>query len=98
VGKTAHPEVLGIHVQLVAVQLGQLGEGVLDVVQVLHGFPEGGEHFLSMGADHGVAKNGGGTGEVPKGCKEPLGPGVDNQQPAERRRDTSRHTDTLMLL
>uniref|UniRef100_A0A663ETK4 Uncharacterized protein n=1 Tax=Aquila chrysaetos chrysaetos TaxID=223781 RepID=A0A663ETK4_AQUCH len=76
---TAHPEVLGVDVQLVAVQLGQLGEGVLDVVQVLDGFPEGGEHFLAMGADHGVANDGGGAGEVPEGSKEPLGPGVDDQ-------------------
>uniref|UniRef100_A0A8C0B2D9 Uncharacterized protein n=1 Tax=Buteo japonicus TaxID=224669 RepID=A0A8C0B2D9_9AVES len=77
---TAHPEVLGVHVQLVAVQLGQLGEGVLDVVQVLHGFPKGGEHFLAMGTDLGVAKDGGGAGEVPEGSEEPLGPGVDDQQ------------------
>uniref|UniRef100_A0A669QFB3 Uncharacterized protein n=1 Tax=Phasianus colchicus TaxID=9054 RepID=A0A669QFB3_PHACC len=81
----AHPEVLGVHVQLVTVQLGQLGEGVLDVVQVLHSIPEGGEHFLAMGTDHGVAKDGGGAGEVPKGRKEPLGPGVDNQQPVGNR-------------
>uniref|UniRef100_A0A8C9LA88 Uncharacterized protein n=1 Tax=Pavo cristatus TaxID=9049 RepID=A0A8C9LA88_PAVCR len=78
---TAHPEVLGVHMQLVTVQLGQLGEGVLDVVQVLHSIPKGGEHFLAMGADHGVAQDGGGAGEVSKGGKEPLGPGVDNQQP-----------------
>uniref|UniRef100_A0A8C0F8K8 Uncharacterized protein n=1 Tax=Bubo bubo TaxID=30461 RepID=A0A8C0F8K8_BUBBB len=88
-GNTAHPEVLGVHVQLVAVQLGQLGEGVLDVVQVLDGFPEGGEHFLAMGADHGVARDGGGAGEVPEGREEPLGPGVDDQQPGERQRDTT---------
>uniref|UniRef100_A0A8B9C5W1 Uncharacterized protein n=1 Tax=Anser brachyrhynchus TaxID=132585 RepID=A0A8B9C5W1_9AVES len=75
----AHPEVLGVHVQLVTVQLGQLGKGVLDVVQVLHGISEGGEHFLAMGTDHGVAKDGGGAGQVPKGREEPLGPGVDDQ-------------------
>uniref|UniRef100_A0A8C2T100 Uncharacterized protein n=1 Tax=Coturnix japonica TaxID=93934 RepID=A0A8C2T100_COTJA len=86
-----HPEVLGVHMQLVTVQLGQLGEGVLDVVQVLHGIPKGGEHFLAMGADHGVASDGGGTGQVPKGRKEPLGPGVDDQQPAERW-NTQAHT------
>uniref|UniRef100_A0A8B9V823 Uncharacterized protein n=1 Tax=Anas zonorhyncha TaxID=75864 RepID=A0A8B9V823_9AVES len=72
---------LGVHVQLVAVQLGQLGEGVLDVVQVLHGISEGGEHFLAMGADHGVASDGSGAGQVAEGGKEPLGPGVDDQQP-----------------
>uniref|UniRef100_A0A8C4UDI2 Uncharacterized protein n=1 Tax=Falco tinnunculus TaxID=100819 RepID=A0A8C4UDI2_FALTI len=87
----AHPEVLGVHVQLVAVQLRQLGEGVLDVVQILHSIPKGGEHFLAMGTDHGVAKDGSGAGEVPEGSKEPLGPGVDNQQPGERQRDTRRH-------
>uniref|UniRef100_A0A8C8B6G2 Uncharacterized protein n=1 Tax=Otus sunia TaxID=257818 RepID=A0A8C8B6G2_9STRI len=93
----AHPEVLGVHVQLLAVQLGQLGEGRLEVFQVLDGIPEGGEHFLAVGADLGVADDGGGAGEVPKVIEEPLGPGVDDQQPGERQRDTSRHTDTLIL-
>uniref|UniRef100_G1NQ13 Uncharacterized protein n=1 Tax=Meleagris gallopavo TaxID=9103 RepID=G1NQ13_MELGA len=78
---TSHPEVLGVHVQLVAVQLRQLGVGVLDVVQVLHGFPKGAQHFLTMSTDPGVAHDGGGAGEVPKGREEPLGPGVDDQQP-----------------
>uniref|UniRef100_A0A8B9MEL5 Uncharacterized protein n=1 Tax=Accipiter nisus TaxID=211598 RepID=A0A8B9MEL5_9AVES len=91
---TAHPEVLGVHVQLLAVQLGQLGIGRLEVVQVLDGFPEGGEHFLAMGADLGVANDGSGAGEVPEVIKEPLGPGVDDQQPGERwRGDTSRDRD-----
>ena len=44
----------------------------------------GAQHFLAVGADHGVAKDGSGAGEVPKGRKEPLGPGVDDQQPVER--------------
>uniref|UniRef100_A0A8C3GFX0 Uncharacterized protein n=1 Tax=Cairina moschata TaxID=8855 RepID=A0A8C3GFX0_CAIMO len=78
---TAHPEILGVHVQLVTVKLAQLSKTLLDVVQVLHSFPEGGEHFLAMGTDHGVASDGGGAGQVPEGGEEPLGPGVDNQQP-----------------
>uniref|UniRef100_A0A8C0IEI9 Uncharacterized protein n=1 Tax=Bubo bubo TaxID=30461 RepID=A0A8C0IEI9_BUBBB len=86
---TAHPEVLGVHVQLVTVEFAQLSKTFLDVVQVLDSFPEGGEHFLAMGTDHGVASDGGGAGEVPKGSEEPLGPGVDDQQPGERWRDTS---------
>uniref|UniRef100_A0A8V0XJ44 Uncharacterized protein n=1 Tax=Gallus gallus TaxID=9031 RepID=A0A8V0XJ44_CHICK len=76
-----HPEVLGVHVQLVTVQFAQLGKALLDVVQVLYSLPKGAQHFLAVGADHGVANDGGGTGEVPKGRKEPLGPGVDDQQP-----------------
>uniref|UniRef100_A0A8C3NQV5 Uncharacterized protein n=1 Tax=Cyanoderma ruficeps TaxID=181631 RepID=A0A8C3NQV5_9PASS len=81
---TTHPEVLGVHVQLVAVQLGQLGKGVLDAVQVLDGLPEGGEHLLAMGLHLGVADDGGGAGQVPEGGEEPLCPGVDDQQPGER--------------
>jgi len=77
------PEVRGVHVQLVTVQFAQLGKALLDVVQVLYSLPKGAQHFLAVGADHGVANDGGGTGEVPKGRKEPLGPGVDDQQPAE---------------
>uniref|UniRef100_A0A8C9F9Z1 Uncharacterized protein n=1 Tax=Pavo cristatus TaxID=9049 RepID=A0A8C9F9Z1_PAVCR len=78
---TAHPEVLGVHVQLVAVQLRQPGVGVLDVVQVLHGFPKGAQHLFAMSTDLGVTNDGGGAGEVPEVIKEPLGPGVDDQQP-----------------
>uniref|UniRef100_A0A8C3IAB2 Uncharacterized protein n=1 Tax=Chrysemys picta bellii TaxID=8478 RepID=A0A8C3IAB2_CHRPI len=90
-----HPEVLGIHVQLVAMQLAQLGVGGLDVVQVLHGFPKGGQHLLAVGTDLGVARNGGGAGEVPEGREEPLGPGVDDQQPRER--ETGAETRTGLL-
>uniref|UniRef100_A0A8C3D3T2 Uncharacterized protein n=1 Tax=Corvus moneduloides TaxID=1196302 RepID=A0A8C3D3T2_CORMO len=74
---TTHPEVLGVHVQFVAVQLGQLGKGVLDIVQVLDSFPEGGEHLLAMGLHLGVANDGSGAGQVPEGGEEPLGPGLD---------------------
>uniref|UniRef100_A0A8C3T693 Uncharacterized protein n=1 Tax=Chelydra serpentina TaxID=8475 RepID=A0A8C3T693_CHESE len=59
-----HPEVLGVHMQLVAVQLAQLGVGGLDVVQVLHGLPEGGQHLLAVGPHLGVAHNGGGADAV----------------------------------
>uniref|UniRef100_A0A8B9VCY6 Uncharacterized protein n=1 Tax=Anas zonorhyncha TaxID=75864 RepID=A0A8B9VCY6_9AVES len=69
-----------------------LGVGVLDVVQVLHGFPKGTEHLPAMGTDLGVTDDGSGAGQVPKGREEPLGPGVDDQQPAERTGDTSTHT------
>uniref|UniRef100_A0A8C3M2J1 Uncharacterized protein n=1 Tax=Geospiza parvula TaxID=87175 RepID=A0A8C3M2J1_GEOPR len=81
---TAHPEVLGVHVQLVTVQLRQLGVGALEVVQVLDGLPEGGQHLLAMGTHLGVADDGRGAGQVPEVREEPLGPGVDDQQPEER--------------
>uniref|UniRef100_A0A674J8G0 Uncharacterized protein n=1 Tax=Terrapene triunguis TaxID=2587831 RepID=A0A674J8G0_9SAUR len=79
-----HLEVLRIHMQLLAVQFAQSGKGLLDVVQVLHGFPKGGQHLLAVGMDLGVVEDGFGTGEVPEGREEPLGPGVDDQQPRER--------------
>jgi len=63
---TAHPEILGVHMQLVAVKLRQLGVGRFNVIQVLHGFPKRGEHFPAMGTDPGVAGDGGGAGEVPE--------------------------------
>uniref|UniRef100_A0A8C3XUF9 Uncharacterized protein n=1 Tax=Chelydra serpentina TaxID=8475 RepID=A0A8C3XUF9_CHESE len=79
-----HLEVLGVHMQLVAVQLAQLGEGLLDVVQVLHGLPEGGQNLLAVFMDLLVVEDGAGAGEVPEGGEKPLGPGVDDQQPRER--------------
>uniref|UniRef100_A0A8C0U5R9 Uncharacterized protein n=1 Tax=Cyanistes caeruleus TaxID=156563 RepID=A0A8C0U5R9_CYACU len=84
--ETAHPEVLGVHVQLVTVQLRQLGVGALEVVQVLDGLPKGGEHLLAVGTHLGVTDDGRGAGQVPEVREEPLGPGVDDQQPGERHR------------
>uniref|UniRef100_A0A674HPW9 Uncharacterized protein n=1 Tax=Taeniopygia guttata TaxID=59729 RepID=A0A674HPW9_TAEGU len=83
----AHPEVLGVHVQLFAVEFAQLSKAFLDAVHVPDGFPEGGEHLLAVGTDHGVAQDGGGAGHVPEGDEEPLGPGVDDQQPGDRQTD-----------
>ncbi|KAL4829972.1 hypothetical protein H8958_012445, partial [Nasalis larvatus] len=74
-----HPEVLRIHMQLVTVQLTQLGKGALEVVQVSQAITKGTEHFLTMCLDLGVAHDGRGRGQVAKAVKEPLGPWVDNQ-------------------
>uniref|UniRef100_A0A8D2LCH9 Uncharacterized protein n=1 Tax=Varanus komodoensis TaxID=61221 RepID=A0A8D2LCH9_VARKO len=81
----AHLEVHGVHVQLVAVQLAQLGEGLLDVVQVLDGISEGGEHLLAVRLHPGVARDGSWAGEVPKMAEQPLGPGVDDQEAAGKK-------------
>uniref|UniRef100_A0A452SYR9 Uncharacterized protein n=1 Tax=Ursus maritimus TaxID=29073 RepID=A0A452SYR9_URSMA len=76
-----HLEVLGIHVQLVTVQLAQLSKGALEVVQILQAITKGVQHLLAMGLDLGVVHNSISRGQVPKGVKEPLSPGVDNQKP-----------------
>uniref|UniRef100_F7AI41 Uncharacterized protein n=1 Tax=Ornithorhynchus anatinus TaxID=9258 RepID=F7AI41_ORNAN len=65
-----------VHVQLVAVQFAQLGKGALEVVEVLQGIAEGGQHLSTMGLDLGVAHHSAGGGQVTKGFEEPLGPGV----------------------
>uniref|UniRef100_A0A8C6XZZ1 Uncharacterized protein n=1 Tax=Naja naja TaxID=35670 RepID=A0A8C6XZZ1_NAJNA len=83
----AHLEILGVHVQLLAVQLAQLGEGLLDVVQVLDGLSEGGQHLLPVGPDLGVATDGAGAGEVPEVGEEPLGPGIHHHHPVGRERE-----------
>uniref|UniRef100_A0A670ICV9 Uncharacterized protein n=1 Tax=Podarcis muralis TaxID=64176 RepID=A0A670ICV9_PODMU len=75
-----HLEVLGVHMELVAVQLAQLGKGGLDVIEVLDGFSEGGHDHLAVRLDPGVAHDGGRAGEVAKLSKEPLAPGVHHQQ------------------
>lgn len=76
-----HPEVLRIHVQLVTVQLAQLSKGALEVVEMFQAVTEGLEHLLAVGLHLGIAHDGIGIGQVPKGLEEPLSPGVDNQQP-----------------
>lgn len=67
--------------QLVTVQLTQLSKGALEVVHVLNSISEGSQHFLAMGLDLGVTHYGRGRGQIAKIVKEPLGPGVDNQEP-----------------
>uniref|UniRef100_A0A8C0E4V8 Uncharacterized protein n=1 Tax=Balaenoptera musculus TaxID=9771 RepID=A0A8C0E4V8_BALMU len=74
--------VLRIHVQFVTVQLAQLSKGALEVVHVLNSISEGCQHLLAMGLDLGVPHYGRGRGQVAKAVKEPLGPGVDNQEPS----------------
>uniref|UniRef100_A0A4X1SZ34 Uncharacterized protein n=3 Tax=Sus scrofa TaxID=9823 RepID=A0A4X1SZ34_PIG len=76
-----HPEVLRIHVQLVTVQLAQLSKGALEVVEMFQAVTEGLEHLLAVGLHLGIAHDGIGIGQVPKGLEEPLSPGVDNQHP-----------------
>lgn len=67
--------------QLVTVQLTQLGKGALEIIQVLYGISQGSQHLLAMCLDLGVAHDGRGRGQVAKAVKEPLGPWVDNQEP-----------------
>uniref|UniRef100_A0A2K5MU10 Uncharacterized protein n=1 Tax=Cercocebus atys TaxID=9531 RepID=A0A2K5MU10_CERAT len=74
-----HLEVLRIHMQLVTVQLTQLGKGALEIIQVLYGISQGSQHLLAVCLDAGVAHDGRGRGQVAKAVKEPLGPWVDNQ-------------------
>uniref|UniRef100_A0A8D2PUF8 Uncharacterized protein n=1 Tax=Zosterops lateralis melanops TaxID=1220523 RepID=A0A8D2PUF8_ZOSLA len=71
-------QVLGVHVQLLTVEFAQGSKTFLDAVQVLDGLREGGEHLLAMGLHLGVTNDGRGAGQVPKGGKEPLGPGLDS--------------------
>lgn len=67
--------------QLVTVQLTQLSKGALEVVEILQTITEGVQHFLAMGLHLSVAHNSRSRGQVAKGVKEPLSPGVDHQQP-----------------
>uniref|UniRef100_A0A670Z6P8 Uncharacterized protein n=1 Tax=Pseudonaja textilis TaxID=8673 RepID=A0A670Z6P8_PSETE len=78
----SHLEVGGVHVQLVAVQLAQLGEGLLDGLGVLDGVPEGGEDLLAVRLDLRIALDGRRVAQVAEAVEEALGPGVDDQQPA----------------
>uniref|UniRef100_A0A8C9N0S4 Uncharacterized protein n=1 Tax=Serinus canaria TaxID=9135 RepID=A0A8C9N0S4_SERCA len=89
----AHPEVFGVHVQLLAVKFAQRSKTFLDVVQVRGGVPKGGQHPPAMVYHVAIANYIAGVGHVPELSEEPLGPGVDDQQPGERWRDTDRHRD-----
>lgn len=76
-----HPEILRIHMQFVAMQLTQFSKGALEVVHVLNGISKGSQHLLAMSFDLRVAHYGRRRGQVAKVVKEPLGPGVDDQEP-----------------
>lgn len=76
-----HLEVLRIHMQLVTVQLTELSKGTLEVVQILQAINKGVHYLLAMGLHLAVAHNSIRRGQAPKGVKEPLSPGVDDQQP-----------------
>lgn len=80
-GLQTHLEVLRVHMQLVTVQLTELGKGALEAVQVMQTLAEGIHHLLAMSLHLRIAHNSIGRGQVTKGIKEPLGPWVDNQQP-----------------
>uniref|UniRef100_A0A8C5SDE6 Uncharacterized protein n=1 Tax=Laticauda laticaudata TaxID=8630 RepID=A0A8C5SDE6_LATLA len=80
-GGPPHLEVLRVHVQPLAVQLAQLGEGLLDAVQVLDGLSEGADHLLPVDLDQRVGADGAGPGEVPEVGEEPLGPRIHHQEP-----------------
>uniref|UniRef100_A0A914DM92 Uncharacterized protein n=1 Tax=Acrobeloides nanus TaxID=290746 RepID=A0A914DM92_9BILA len=90
---TQEPEVHGVDVEFVTVELTQLGKGLLDVVQVLDGLPEGGEHLLAVGLEFGIVEDGGGITKVPKMFKGPSGPGIDHQHVAKDFTTYSCHID-----
>uniref|UniRef100_A0A4W2IAY0 Uncharacterized protein n=1 Tax=Bos indicus x Bos taurus TaxID=30522 RepID=A0A4W2IAY0_BOBOX len=86
---------LRIHVQLITVQLTQRSKGTLEVIKLLQALTEGVQHLLAMGLHLRVSQNGIGRGQVPKGLKEPLSPGVDNQQPRGRKQHKVRGSQQL---
>ena len=90
-----HIEVLRIHVQLITVQLTQRSKGALEVVEMLHAITKGIQHLLAMGLHLRVVHNSISSGQVPKGLKEPLSPGVDNQQPRGRKQHKVRGSQQL---
>uniref|UniRef100_A0A4W2I4I4 Uncharacterized protein n=1 Tax=Bos indicus x Bos taurus TaxID=30522 RepID=A0A4W2I4I4_BOBOX len=96
---TAKAELCGkdikIHVQLITVQLTQRSKGTLEVIKLLQALTEGVQHLLAMGLHLRVSQNGIGRGQVPKGLKEPLSPGVDNQQPRGRKQHKVRGSQQL---
>ena len=81
--------------QLITVQLTQRSKGTLEVIKLLQALTEGVQHLLAMGLHLRVSQNGIGRGQVPKGFKEPLSPGVDNQQPRGRKQHKVRGSQQL---
>lgn len=81
--------------QLITVQLTQRSKGTLEVIKLLQALTEGVQHLLAMGLHLRVSQNGIGRGQVPKGLKEPLSPGVDNQQPRGRKQHKVRGSQQL---
>lgn len=58
---TSYPEVIGVYIENLAVELAQVRVGRLDVVQIIHRFVQSIQHHLAMRSDLGVALDGSNT-------------------------------------
>ena len=78
-----YPEVVGVDMQLIGVQLAQLLVRVLDVVHVLHSSVQTVHNLGAMGCDHWVNYDVLCAVQVAKGTEVPQAPGVHDQTPEE---------------
>uniref|UniRef100_A0A3Q2Q524 Uncharacterized protein n=1 Tax=Fundulus heteroclitus TaxID=8078 RepID=A0A3Q2Q524_FUNHE len=95
-GHMTHPEVVGIHMELLRVHNTQFGIGSLDVVHVLHSNFKTTHDSFPMLRHFGICGDGCGGGEVAKCGKVPLGPWKHNQKP-EDTKITMRITTKYLL-
>lgn len=76
---TAYPEVIGVYIENLTMELAQVCVGRLDVVQVLHPFVQSIQHDLAMRSDLGVALDGSYTVQISKFAEIALSPGINTQ-------------------
>uniref|UniRef100_A0A8C5MX14 Uncharacterized protein n=1 Tax=Leptobrachium leishanense TaxID=445787 RepID=A0A8C5MX14_9ANUR len=77
-----YPEVLWIHVQFVGVGVTQVMESGLDAIQVVGCVVESPQDLLAVSLYFGVSSNCNFIGQASERAEIPLGPGVDEKQPA----------------
>ena len=79
-----YPEVVGVDVQLLRVQLAQIRVCVLDVVHVLHSSVQTVHNLGAMGCDQWIKYDVLCAVQVAKGTKVPQAPGVHDQTPGKQ--------------
>lgn len=83
-----YPEIIGVHIENLTVELAQFRVGRLDVVQVLHCQVQRLQHYYPMSRDWRVSVDGSDTVQISKFAEIALSPGVDYQHsvPNKKRR------------
>lgn len=81
-----YPEIIGVYIENLTVELAQIRVGRLDAVQVLHCQVQRVQHYYAMGTDQRVSQDGSYTVQISKFAEIALSPRVDNQHSGQNQK------------